>query len=236
MLLTRAAQVSIGVQHHIWQADTTGWPLLEELRATAGRDVRVRLLLDTGIPELAPVLAALADHPGIEVRLFNTFTFRRPKLLAHGFDFARLNGRMHNKAMTVDGLAVILGGSNIGDNSFPDGAGTACFGRGVLGVGQIAADVAADFDRYWASEPAWPAEHPLCPLRRTGLVRPGVEPAAEGTVLELRTRSGQGGGAVLTGMLIGSIARWDGCRPPLTASQCAKVVVFKATQAGRTAR
>ena len=33
-----------------------------------------------------------------------------------------------------------------------------------------------------------------------------------------------------------SYARWDGCRPPLTASQCAKVVVFKATQAGRTAR
>ena len=24
--------------------------------------------------------------------------------------------------------------------------------------------------------------------------------------------------------------RWDGCRPPLTASQCAKVVVFNATQ------
>jgi predicted DNA-binding transcriptional regulator YafY len=33
-----------------------------------------------------------------------------------------------------------------------------------------------------------------------------------------------------------SIPRWDGCRPPQTASQCAKVVVFKATQAERTAR
>lgn len=32
------------------------------------------------------------------------------------------------------------------------------------------------------------------------------------------------------------IPRWDGCRPPQTASQCAKVVVFKATQAERTAR
>lgn len=30
--------------------------------------------------------------------------------------------------------------------------------------------------------------------------------------------------------------RWDGCRPPLTASQCAKVVVFNATQAEKTAR
>ena len=30
--------------------------------------------------------------------------------------------------------------------------------------------------------------------------------------------------------------RWDGCRPPQTASQCAKVVVLKSTQAERTAR
>jgi hypothetical protein len=30
--------------------------------------------------------------------------------------------------------------------------------------------------------------------------------------------------------------RWDGCRPPQTASQCAKVVVLKPTQAERTAR
>jgi lambda family phage portal protein len=30
--------------------------------------------------------------------------------------------------------------------------------------------------------------------------------------------------------------RWDGCRPPLTASQCARVVVLNATEAERTAK
>ena len=29
---------------------------------------------------------------------------------------------------------------------------------------------------------------------------------------------------------LGFIPRWDGCRPPQTASRCAKVVVFNATQ------
>ena len=164
VLLTRAAQVSVDVQYYIWQADTTGWLLLDELRAAAGRGVRVRLLLDdNGIPGLDPVLAALDQHPGIEVRLFNPFTFRRPKLLAHGFDFARLNRRMHNKSMTVDGVATILGGRNIGDIYFAYGAGTAYVDLDVLGVGPIAADVAADFDRYWASDSAWPAERILPP-------------------------------------------------------------------------
>jgi len=32
------------------------------------------------------------------------------------------------------------------------------------------------------------------------------------------------------------LPRWYGCRPPLTASQCAKIVVIEATQAERTAR
>jgi hypothetical protein len=32
------------------------------------------------------------------------------------------------------------------------------------------------------------------------------------------------------------LVRWDGCRPPQTVSNCAKVVVFNATQTEGTAR
>ncbi len=32
------------------------------------------------------------------------------------------------------------------------------------------------------------------------------------------------------------LQRWDGCRPPQTASQCARMVVFNATETERTAR
>lgn len=164
VLLARRAQASIDVQYYIWQTDTTGWLLLDELRAAADRGVRVRLLLDdNGIPGLDGVLAGLNAHPGVEVRLFNPFTLRRPKPLAYGFDFARLNRRMHNKSMTVDGVATILGGRNIGDIYFAYGEGTAYFDLDVLGLGPIAADVAADFDLYWSSPSAWPAELILPP-------------------------------------------------------------------------
>jgi cardiolipin synthase C len=166
VLLARAAEVSIDAQYYIWQTDTTGWLLLDELRAAADRGVRVRLLLDdNGISGLDEVLAALHAHPMIEVRLFNPFTLRRPKLLSYGFDFFRLNRRMHNKSMTVDGVATILGGRNIGDIYFVYGPGTGYFDLDVLGVGPIAADVAADFDRYWNSASVYPADMILRPAQ-----------------------------------------------------------------------
>jgi len=159
ILMARAAEASIDAQYYIWQADTTGWLLLDELRAAADRGVRVRLLLDdNGIPGLDNVPAALHAHPMIEVRLFNPFVLRQPRLLSYGFDFFRLNRRMHNKSMTIDGVCTILGGRNIGDIYFVYGEGAGYFDLDVLGVGPIAADVATDFDRYWNSASAYPAD------------------------------------------------------------------------------
>jgi putative cardiolipin synthase len=65
---------------------------------------------------------------------------------------------MHNKSMTVDGVATILGGRNIGDIYFVYGEGAGYFDLDVLGAGPIAADVATDFDRYWNSASAYPAD------------------------------------------------------------------------------
>ena len=159
ILMARAAEASIDAQYYIWQADTTGWLLLDELRAAADRGVRVRLLLDdNGIPGLDNVPAALHAHPMIEVRLFNPFVLRQPRLLSYGFDFFRLNRRMHNKSMTIVGVSTILGGRNIGDIYFVYGEGAGYFDLDVLGVGPIAADVATDFDRYWNSASAYPAD------------------------------------------------------------------------------
>lgn len=167
IVMARAAQASIDAQYYIWQADTTGWLLLDELRAAADRGVRVRLLLDdNGVPGLDDVLSALHAHPMVEVRLFNPFTFRHPKLVSYGFDFPRLNRRMHNKSMTVDGAATILGGRNIGDIYFVYGPGTGYVDLDVLGIGPIAADVATDFDRYWNSRSAYPADMILHPAPR----------------------------------------------------------------------
>ena len=78
----------------------------------------MRLLLDdNGTAGLDSEIAALVAHPNVEVRLWNPFILRgRLKTLSYGFDFFRLNRRMHNKSVTVDGRAAILGGRNVGDH------------------------------------------------------------------------------------------------------------------------
>ncbi|WP_425467002.1 phospholipase D family protein [Paracoccus luteus] len=155
----RAAEETLDLQYYIWQRDATGLTLLTELHAAADRGVRIRLLLDdNGIAGLDADLAALNTLPTVEVRLFNPFILRRPKSLGFAFDFLRLNRRMHNKSLTADGAVTILGGRNIGDIYFSFGAGPHYLDTDVLAVGAVAADAGADFDGYWASGSAYPAE------------------------------------------------------------------------------
>src|SRR5699024_9451075 len=119
VMLARTAQRTLDVQYYIWRNDLTGNMLLHELYLAAERGVRVRILLDDhGTPALDQELAALDQHPNTEVRLFNPFAFRTPKLLNFLTDFFRLNRRMHNKTFTADSQATIIGGRNIGDEYF----------------------------------------------------------------------------------------------------------------------
>ncbi|ARJ69587.1 phospholipase D-like domain-containing protein [Paracoccus contaminans] len=161
--LIQAAERSLDLQYYIWQHDLTGLFLLNEVRKAAERGVRVRMLLDdNGIPSsLDADLAALNSMPTVEVRLFNPFILRWPKTAGYLFDFVRLNRRMHNKLMIADGAATILGGRNIGDIYFSYGAGPHYLDTDVLAVGEVAAEAGADFDRYWASRSAYPAERIL---------------------------------------------------------------------------
>ncbi|WP_353475776.1 phospholipase D family protein (plasmid) [Salipiger sp. H15] len=174
VLMARAAQVSIDAQYYIWQDDTTGLILLDELRAAAERGVRVRLLVDdNGIPGLDALLAELDAMPTADVRIFNPFTLRNPKLVSYLFDFSRLNRRMHNKSMTVDGMATIVGGRNIGDIYFEYGEGTHYFDVDALALGPIVEDVADSFDRYWNSASAYDADLLLDPPNAPALAEAG---------------------------------------------------------------
>ncbi|EPX79418.1 phospholipase D family protein [Litoreibacter arenae] len=159
VILADAAVSSIDAQYYIWHDDLTGALMLDALKRAADRGVRVRLLLDdNGIKGLDPALAALNAHENVEVRLYNPFNLRTGKLLSYGFDFFRLNRRMHNKSFTVDGMATILGGRNIGDEYFDTGPAVLFVDLDVLAVGKIVPEVAADFDRYWAAKAVYPAE------------------------------------------------------------------------------
>lgn len=152
MLLADAAETSIDAQYYIWQGDLTGSLLLDALSRAADRGVRVRLLLDdNGTSGLDGPLAALNAHENAEVRLYNPFNLRQPKLLSYGFDFFRLNRRMHNKSFTVDGAASILGGRNVGDQYFDTGPTALYLDLDVMTIGRIVPEIAADFDRYWAA-------------------------------------------------------------------------------------
>ncbi|UHH11399.1 phospholipase D family protein [Luteimonas fraxinea] len=162
VLLARAAERTLDVQYYIWHDDLSGGLMLEAMRDAAERGVRVRMLLDdNGIAGLDAHLAALDRHPNVEIRLFNPFVIRSPKWLGYATDFLRLNRRMHNKSFTADNQASIVGGRNVGDEYF-DARDEGLFADlDVLTIGPVVAEVSADFDRYWASESAYPASRIL---------------------------------------------------------------------------
>ena len=119
MALIEAAASTLDVQYYIWHADLTGRLLLDALRRAADRGVRVRLLLDdNNTGGMDRLLAALDAHPQVEVRLFNPFRQRRVRAFGYLTEFGRLNRRMHNKSLTADGVATIVGGRNVGDEYF----------------------------------------------------------------------------------------------------------------------
>ncbi|MFS8064677.1 MAG: phospholipase D-like domain-containing protein, partial [Luteimonas sp.] len=179
MLLAEAADRSLDVQVYIWHADLTGILLMQAMRAAADRGVRVRVLLDdNNTAGMDDSLAALDSHPNIEVRLFNPFMQRDWRWVGYLSDFARLNRRMHNKTMTADNRASIVGGRNIGDEYFDAGQEVAFVDLDVLATGAVVPQVSVDFDRYWASESAYPVAS-LLPAAAPGALDRLTATAAE---------------------------------------------------------
>ncbi|MEX8193147.1 phospholipase D family protein [Comamonas guangdongensis] len=199
-LLARAAQRTLDVQYYIWRDDITGHLLLNEILLAANRGVRVRLLLDDGgTSGMDALLAALDQHPQIEVRLFNPFAWRTPKHLGYLTEFSRTQRRMHNKGFTADNLASIVGGRNIGDEYFAATDGVLFADLDVVAVGSVVPDIGRDFDRYWSSPSAYPATSllPAMPdqaVRKTyaGLQADTLRPEAQAYVQALQqSRFGQ---------------------------------------------
>jgi len=181
--LAEMAVRSIDAQYYMWHHDFSGSYLLKLLIDAADRGVRVRLLLDdntTGGHDA--VLAAIAAHPNVEVRLFNPFALRWPRSIGYITDFFRLNRRMHNKSFTADGAMTVVGGRNIGDEYFGAGEGVQFADLDILAAGPIAAAVAKQFDEYWACASALPATLILPPAPADTLARflASVEAASAG--------------------------------------------------------
>lgn len=195
ILLARRATRSLDIQYYIWHGDLSGTLLLEAVRQAADRGVRVRMLLDdNGTAGLDSILAALDRHPNIEIRLFNPFVLRRPKMLGYFADFPRLNRRMHNKSFTVDNQVAIIGGRNVGDEYFGARQQGLFVDLDVLAIGPVVSAVSSDFDRYWSSQSAYPAGRILPPVPEQELARLGAQasiiegdPAAQAYMSAIRS-------------------------------------------------
>ena len=159
LMLADRAEVSIDVQYYIFHRDLIGKLLLGRLTEAADRGVRVRILLDDIETEgYEQLFAALSAHDHIEVRLANPFAYRNARGLNFLTDFQRVNHRMHNKSITFDNVVTVFGGRNIATEYF--GANEVFNYRDldILGVGQVAADVSVEFDKYWNAGESMPVE------------------------------------------------------------------------------
>lgn len=159
LAMVQNATRSIDAQYYIWEGDLSGKMLLSEIIKAADRGVRVRLLIDDNpTAGLDPMWAATTTHPNIQVKIFNPLVIRKARPLNYLFDFPRLNRRMHNKSITVDNAATVIGGRNVGDEYFGAKTEGLFIDLDTLAIGPGASAVTKDFERYWSSEPAFPAE------------------------------------------------------------------------------
>lgn len=158
--LTGDAQRTLDLQYYMIQPDVTGRLLAGAVVRAADRGVRVRILLDDMYAsEAEREVAWLDSHPGIEIRIFNPTRLRSRagRFAEFLIRIGELNHRMHNKLYIVDGVAVILGGRNLGDEYFERNEQLDFRDLDVLGIGPIAAEAATNFDRYWNSVWSVPA-------------------------------------------------------------------------------
>ena len=167
-LLARAwfgdnARASIDIQYFIWSADNVGTLASAALLRAAERGVKIRVIVDDLLID-APdkALLALAQHPNIDIRIYNprhsVGTPLPKRMLNIATDFRGANQRMHDKTFTVDGKIAITGGRNMADEYFDFDHAYNFRDRDALLVGGVVSEVHASFERFWSSPLTVPVE------------------------------------------------------------------------------
>ncbi|NOY00456.1 MAG: phospholipase D family protein [Verrucomicrobia bacterium] len=155
------ATTSLDLQYYIWQNDETGTLLFLRLLKAADRGVRVRLLVDDlAVASSDKNLAALSQHPNLEIRLFNANSARLGSLSFYSnflLNFRQLNRRMHNKMMVADNQVGIIGGRDIGNEYFGVSRKYNFRDMDVVVAGPVVPEISRAFDDYWNHEAAYPA-------------------------------------------------------------------------------
>ena len=157
--LADMADRSIDVQYYLYHDDLVGKLFTAVLLKAADRGVRVRVLIDDmDMSDRDDDIIAFDHHPNIQVRIFNPFNRDISRNSQFITGFGSVTRRMHNKSFTVDNVASILGGRNIGNEYFAANSSVEFADLDVLAVGAVVKDVSRAFDLYWNNELAYPAK------------------------------------------------------------------------------
>ncbi len=195
--LIEAATETIDAQYYIWNSDASGRYLAARLLVAAERGVRVRIILDDiNVGGRDEVIAQLAAHPNVQVRIYNPTAAREGFMRTLGFirDFSQVNRRMHNKSFTADDAVTIVGGRNVGDEYFDLDPETNFRDRELLAVGPVVDDVRAGFEAFWNSAWTQPVEMLATADREVDIVEMLTAAAGEVIALGYQVPSNLAGG------------------------------------------
>lgn len=151
--LAQASTHTLDLQYYLFHDDEVGRALLGACIEAAERGVKVRLLLDDmdtagREDEFARLNKELET---LQIRIFNPLYTRSFRLLDFLARFPRSSRRMHNKSLTADNIASVVGGRNIGGEYFDVNAETVFADLDILAAGSVAKEVTNTFNEYWHS-------------------------------------------------------------------------------------
>lgn len=156
-----SAHHAIDMETFLWKGDRGGRLVLSHLFAAADRGVKVRLLIDDSFtPHQDLALYRIDSHPNIELRIYNPYKHRAGGMAGRTLfnldDFHRVNHRLHNKTLVVDGWVANVGGRNIADEYFGLHGAYNFRDMEVLAMGDSVSTVSEHFARFWNSGWAFP--------------------------------------------------------------------------------
>ena len=150
------AEKRLDLQYYIWDNDKVGSLALHALIRAADRGVKIRLLIDdNNAKSTEGIFLALAQHPNIEVKLFNPYRFRKYRALDMILDLKRINRRMHNKSFIADHQVALIGGRNMTNQYYNVSDNYKFSDVDVMLVGTAVKDISHSFDEYWSHEYAY---------------------------------------------------------------------------------
>jgi phosphatidylserine/phosphatidylglycerophosphate/cardiolipin synthase-like enzyme len=159
--LIRSAHRSIDLQTFIWKDDPTTRFIFDELVKAAERGVSVRMLIDAlNMPGSPEYLARLAHaHRNIEICLYKPLSeYAKQGRVGFWdnlvFKAKRMNRRMHNKLLLVDGRIGIAGGRNYEGKYYDRDTAFLFRDRDVLVAGPAVMDMQDSFELFWQDEDA----------------------------------------------------------------------------------